>query len=142
MKPISTFRRLRLAFKSVYLSLAIRRYRRETYECILEAPPYGMGVDFADEAFFEIWRFNIKDIIDRNMATARYWAETNPTMVHDEMTDWQILTYDPHYISAIFDKNRELNDRLELYTQIHLDAIASELKARVRHKPWHHLLPG
>lgn len=124
MNKISLFRRVRLAVKRVLLMSALKRHRMETYARILDAPPYWIAAGaLADEQFFDVWKANVLDSIERNMTTARYWAETNTTMVHGGMTDWEILTHDPHYISAIFAANRELRDKLALYTQIHLDVI-------------------
>ena len=131
MNKISLFRRVRLAVKRVLLMSALKRHRMETYARILDAPPYWMAVGaLADELFFDVWKANVLDSIERNMTTARYWAETNTTMVHGGMTDWEILTHDPHYISAIFAANRELRDKLDLYTQIHLGVIGRLAKER------------
>ena len=103
MNQISLFRRVRLAVKRVLLMRALKRHRMENYACILDAPPYWMAVGaLADELFFDVWKANVLDSIERNMTTARYWAETNSMVVHGGMTDWEILTHDPHYISAIF----------------------------------------
>lgn len=131
MKQLSLFRQVRLAVKRVLLARALKRHRMEAYACIHDAPPYETGVGaLADELFFDIWNSNVLATIDRNLAAARYWAESNPAMIHGGMTDWEILTHDPRYIAAIFAKNRELRDQLELYTQIHLDMIARKAKSR------------
>lgn len=131
MKQISMFRQARLAAKRVLHMRALKRHRMEAYTCIQDAPPYGVDVEaMADEAFFDIWSANVLAAIDRNLAVARHWAESNPMVVHGDMSDWEILTHDPHYILAIFQKNRELRDQLDLYTQIHLDAIAVRAKER------------